>query len=78
MELQFSRFQNEDQVFQFEEVNGTSITSQPVLMDPLERRNIYALNSTITGMSSVDGIYAKKHIPGYSQAVILVHLTLII
>ena len=65
MELQFSRYLKKDQFFKFEESNDTFVTSYPTLMDPLERRNIYVLNSTIDGMTCVDGVYAKKNIPGY-------------
>ena len=64
MELQFSHYLNEDQVFKFEEGNETFITSQLTLMDPLDRRNIYISNSTINGMVCGDGIFAKKNIPG--------------
>ena len=67
MELQFSRYLNANQNFKFEAVNESFITSQPTLMDPLERRNIYISNSTIDGMVCGDGIYAKKNIPGYNK-----------
>ena len=71
MELKFTHDLNHEQVFKFEKINGTFITSQPFLMDPFEQRMIYFGSSTISGMVHGDGIFAKKNIPGSFKTVLI-------
>ena len=51
--------------FRFEMPNSSFISSNPKLMDPYEKSNIYVKESTIAGMRYSEGIFAKRHIPSF-------------
>lgn len=69
MELKFSSKLGED-IYKYEEVTNKFLTSRPTLVDPLERRQIFVDNSTVIGMTTGDGLFAKRNIPANSLVAI--------
>ena len=66
--LKFSNLNPDDKLnptFRFEMPNSSFISSNPKLMDPYEKSNIYVKESTIAGMRYSEGIFAKRHIPSF-------------
>ena len=51
--------------FKFESQTETSITSNPTLMDPLDRANIRIGTSRIAGVSG-DALIARRDIPAFT------------
>ena len=64
--LKFSKFGKTKERYHFERSTSTFITSNPKLMDPYERSNIYVGETTIPGMKFSDGLFAKHILPHFS------------
>ena len=64
MQIQLSRKSFGKDIFVYEHVGEFFATSRPTLMDPFEQNNVYIAESMIEGMTTTDGVYAKKSIPG--------------
>lgn len=66
MELMFAKVAADAPVYSYEPATSTFLTSQPTVMDPLDRRNVYVADSTL-GVG--DGIFARRDIPAQSLVV---------
>ena len=64
--LKFSKPKNNRKRLEYEESTATFITSNPKLMDPYERSNIYIKDTTISGMRYADGLFAKRVLPHFT------------
>lgn len=64
MELKFSRPDPSSPAHTFAQIWDTFATSQPALMDPLDRRNAYVKASAI---AADEGLFAKRSIPPNSH-----------
>eukprot|EP00095_Tigriopus_kingsejongensis_P009987 snap_masked-scaffold17_size721972-processed-gene-6.6 protein:Tk09987 transcript:snap_masked-scaffold17_size721972-processed-gene-6.6-mRNA-1 annotation:"setd7_halro ame: full" len=67
MELMYDILFQPDSVYKFEEANGTFITSEPLLMDPYDKRNVYVMPSRIPNTGQ--GLFAKRTIPARTLVV---------
>lgn len=61
LELEFEPLNQMDPIFKYEEANETFVTSQPLLMDPYDKRNLYVAPSRIPHTGQ--GLFAKRTIP---------------
>lgn len=72
MELKFSRkhpllyrqnrelYKSQAPSYKYEAYDETFLTSQPTIMDPLDRANIYLAASQVGGVEAGDGLFAKR------------------
>lgn len=63
MELRFSRKVSPD-VYSYDEPISEDLPTNPTLMDPLEKSQLYVAPSSLHNMSFGDGLFAKRTIQG--------------
>ena len=52
------------EVYVYDPINVLSMPKASLLMDPLERRQLYVNDSLLNGLNFNEGVFAKKFIPG--------------
>ena len=63
MELRFSSSESSPEVYSYDPISE-DLPGNPILMDPLEKRQLYLAPSTLSNMSFGDGLFARKTIQG--------------